>query len=121
MKHVSRYVKLLAKISQGGPIGLEIQRIYQELAVEIQTSRANQTRKASHAVRDGVFRPKAMKDIWTGDAGAYPIMFGIGWCLFFATGFSAYYALSSPDVRMFGKSRDKVFRGELNEYTRATA
>ena len=37
-----KYVKLLAKISQGGPIGLEIQRIYQELAVEIQTSRANQ-------------------------------------------------------------------------------
>ena len=36
-----KYVKLLAKISQG-PIGLEIQRIYQELAVEIQTSRANQ-------------------------------------------------------------------------------
>ena len=36
-----KYVKLLAKISQG-PIGLEIQRIYQELAVEIQISRANQ-------------------------------------------------------------------------------
>ena len=36
-----KYVKLLAKVS-GGPMGWEIQRIYQELAVEIQNARANQ-------------------------------------------------------------------------------
>lgn len=79
-------------------------------------------RKASQAtpIRDGVFRPKSTKDIWTGDAGAYPIIFGIGWCLFFGGAFSAYYALSSPDVRVFGKSREKLFRGDLNDYTRAS-
>ncbi len=36
-----QYVKLFANLS-GGPIGVEIQRIYQELAVEVQNSRANQ-------------------------------------------------------------------------------
>lgn len=36
-----KYVRLLAKLS-GGPIGWEIQNIYQMLAVEIQNARANQ-------------------------------------------------------------------------------
>ena len=78
-----------------------------------------QIRKSSHAaVRDGVFRPKSTKDIWAGDAGAYPVMVGIAWCLVFAGGFSLYYFVSSPDVRVIGDSRVKLFRGELNEYKR---
>jgi hypothetical protein len=77
-------------------------------------------RKSSHApIRDGVYRPKSTKEIWGGDAGAYPIIFGIGWCLFFGTAFSAYYFLSSPDVRVYGKSREELFRGDLKGYTRA--
>jgi hypothetical protein len=80
----------------------------------VTTSSMKQMRKASHApIRDGVFRPKSTKEIWGGDAGAYPIIFGIGWCLFFGTAFSAYYFLSSPDVRVYGKSREKLFRGSL--------
>jgi hypothetical protein len=90
--------------------------------VSIKQATAGAIRKASHApIRDGVFRPKSTKEIWGGDAGAYPIIFGIGWCLFFGTAFSAYYFLSSPDVRVYGKSREKLFRGDLNEYTRAEA
>jgi hypothetical protein len=89
--------------------------------VSIKQATAGAIRKASHAPRDGVFRPKSTKEIWGGDAGAYPIIFGIGWCLFFGTAFSAYYFLSSPDVRVYGKSREKLFRGDLNEYTRAEA
>jgi hypothetical protein len=82
---------------------------------------ATTIRKASHAtapMRDGVYRPKSTKEVWTGDAGAYPIIFGIGWCLFFSAGFSAYYFFSSPDVRVVGQSRDRLFRGELDEYKR---
>jgi hypothetical protein len=29
------------------------------------------------------------------------------------TAFSAYYFLSSPDVRVYGKSREELFRGDL--------
>jgi hypothetical protein len=35
------YVKMLAKLS-GGPMGFTFMRIYQTLAVEVQTARANQ-------------------------------------------------------------------------------
>ena len=83
----------------------------------------NQIRKFSSSsssigIKDGVFRPKSTTEIWTGDAGAYPIMVGIGWCLFFGASFSVYYAFSSPDVRMWGESRRKLFRGKLEEYTK---
>ena len=40
-KEARNYVKLLAKLS-GGSLGWEIQHIYQMLAVEIQSARANQ-------------------------------------------------------------------------------
>jgi hypothetical protein len=36
-----KYVQLLARLS-GGSMGAEIQRIYQQIAVEFQTARANQ-------------------------------------------------------------------------------
>jgi len=85
----------------------------------ISSSLKQTLRKSSHApIRDGVYRPKSTKEVWTGDAGAYSIIFGIGWCLFFGTAFSAYYFISSPDVRVFGRAREKLFRGDLNEYTR---
>mmetsp|Transcript_9701 Transcript_9701/g.10207 ORF Transcript_9701/g.10207 Transcript_9701/m.10207 type:complete len:97 (-) Transcript_9701:232-522(-) len=73
---------------------------------------------SSSTVRDGVFKPKTTLQVWTGDAGAYPIMVGIGWCIFFGASFSVYYATSSPDVRLWGESRRKLFRGEMSEYTR---
>lgn len=75
--------------------------------------------RAFSAARDGVFKPKTTKDIWLGDGGAYPVMVGIGWCCFFCTAFSIYYASTSPDVRLWGKSRDQLFRGEIaGEYTK---
>ena len=75
--------------------------------------------RASTATRDGVFKQASPKTIWLGDAGAYPVMFGIGWCAFFASAFSLYYMGSSPDVRLWGKSRERLFRGEIAaEYTR---
>jgi hypothetical protein len=40
-KEVRKYVQLLARLS-GGSMGVEIQRIYQQIAVEFQTARANQ-------------------------------------------------------------------------------
>mgnify|MGYP006165262259 FL=1 len=40
-KEARQYVKLLARLA-GGPMGVEIQRIYQRIAVELQTARANQ-------------------------------------------------------------------------------
>ena len=40
-KEARQYVKLLARLS-GGSMGVEIQRIYQQIAVELQTARANQ-------------------------------------------------------------------------------
>ena len=40
-KEARQYVKLLARLA-GGPMGMEIQRIYQQIAVELQTARANQ-------------------------------------------------------------------------------
>ncbi len=83
---------------------------------------SSQIRRSSTAsassIRDGVFRPKSTKDIWAGDAGAYPVMAGIGWCLVFGAGFSLYYFLKSPDVRVIGDSRVKLFRGQLEEYKR---
>lgn len=71
---------------------------------------------SSAPIRDGVFKPKSTSQIWTGDAGAYPIMVGIGWCIFFGTSFSVYYFMSSPDVRPWGEARRMLFRGELTEY-----
>jgi hypothetical protein len=68
----------------------------------------------------GVFRGKSASEAWTDDPGAYPIMFGIGLSLTFAAGFGLYYFLSSPDVRVMGEARNKLFRGDLNEYTRET-
>jgi hypothetical protein len=40
-KEAKKYVQLLARLS-GGSMGVEIQRIYQQIAVEFQTARANQ-------------------------------------------------------------------------------
>jgi len=40
-KEARKYVQLLARLS-GGSMGMEIQRIYQQIAVELQTARANQ-------------------------------------------------------------------------------
>jgi hypothetical protein len=40
-REARNYVKMLAKLS-GGPMGFTIMRIYQTLAVEVQTARANQ-------------------------------------------------------------------------------
>ena len=40
-KEARQYVKLLARLA-GGPMGVEIERIYQQIAVELQTARANQ-------------------------------------------------------------------------------
>jgi hypothetical protein len=37
-----KYVQLLARLSGGSMMGVEIQRIYQQIAVEFQTARANQ-------------------------------------------------------------------------------
>jgi hypothetical protein len=66
-------------------------------------------------VRDGVFKGKDIKNIWLGDAGAYPVMVGIAWCCFFCTSFGIYYASTSPDVRLIGESRRRLFRGELGK------
>lgn len=77
------------------------------------------SRASSVAARDGVFKEKATKQIWLGDAGAYPIMVGIAWCGVFGTCFGIYYALTSPDVRLWGQSRDRLFRGAIAaEYTK---
>ena len=74
---------------------------------------------SSAPIRDGVFRPKTTYEVWTGDAGAYPIMVGIGWCLFFGTSFGIYYFFSSPDVRPWGEARQQLFRGSLGEYKKS--
>jgi hypothetical protein len=44
---------------------------------------------------------------------------GIGGSICFAVGFGIYF-FSSPDVRVVSESRKKLFRGELNEWTRET-
>lgn len=77
-------------------------------------------RAASSApARDGVFKGTDQKKIWLGDAGAYPVMVGIGWCIFFCAAFGTWYMGSSPDVRLWGSSRDRQFRGEIAaEYTK---
>ncbi len=98
-------------------IGSSLRSVSRSLCLSV--SRSSQIRRSSvAAARDGVFKPKSAKDVWTGDAGAYPVMVGIGWCLVFAAGFGAYYFLKSPDVRVIGDSRVKLFRGELEEYKR---
>jgi hypothetical protein len=77
--------------------------------------------RASTAARDGVFKEKESKKIWLGDAGAYPVMAGLVWCVIFATGFGTWYMSSSPDVKLFGQTKKRLFRGEIAaEYTRPT-
>jgi hypothetical protein len=78
-------------------------------------------RLASEAkTKKGVFRDKSAMTAWTEDPGTYPMILGIGGSICFAVGFGIYYFFSSPDVRVVGESRKKLFRGELNECTRET-
>jgi hypothetical protein len=77
------------------------------------------TRASTVAARSGVFKEKLATQIWLGDAGAYPVMVGIIWCAAFGTGFGIYYATTSPDVRLWGQSRERLFRGAIAaDYTK---
>jgi hypothetical protein len=52
-----KYVQLLARLS-GGSMGAEIQRIYQQIAVEFQTARANQVTRNRFVLRHPPPQPR---------------------------------------------------------------
>ena len=58
-------------------------------------------------------------EIWLSDAGAYPVMFCLAFTLTFATVFGIHYMAVSPDVHLWGQSREHFLRGRLaNEYSK---
>ena len=81
-------------------------------------TRGSQVKKLSQTapLRDGIFREKTFSEIWFHDKGAYPVMsisvIGALACV----AFGAFYVTTSPDVRLTpGKSRSRMFRGEISE------
>lgn len=66
-------------------------------------------------ISEGIYKRKTFKEIWTNDPGTYPIIIGIGCSLLFGASFGIYYLLKSPDVRIWGESRIKLFRGNLDD------
>ena len=88
-------------------------RVLQRVAARVPKAKA-----LSHAapIRDGIYRPKTLKETWFGDKGAYPIMSisVIGACA--CVTFGVYYLSTSPDARLApGQSRSKMFRGNIAE------
>lgn len=58
--------------------------------------------------------PTNMKDlknsIWLADAGAYPVIFTLGFACVFAASFITYCAVKNPDVRITPGRRQQLLR-----------
>jgi hypothetical protein len=69
------------------------------------------------AVKPAAFRPKTEREVWLGDAGAYPVMATILFGLCFTSSVIVWSSFSNNDARWSTSTRKSLFRGEMaNEY-----
>lgn len=59
------------------------------------------------------FRPKTDREVWLGDAGAYPVMATILFGLCFTSSVTIWASLSNNDARWSMGTRKSLFRGEM--------
>lgn len=65
--------------------------------------------------QSGAYRPKTTSEIWLGDKGAYPIMFGIVCCGVCSSGFGLHYLWTSNDVNLVHHKGKTFFRGNMED------
>ena len=59
------------------------------------------------------YRPKTDREVWLGDAGAYPVMGTILFGLMFTTSVTVWSSFSNNDARWGDSTRKSLFRGEM--------
>ncbi len=69
--------------------------------------------RMNRMLSSGTFHPKSTREVWLGDAGAYPIMGVIGFALAFCTVFGLRTAAVDSDARLSKDNRKNPFRGEM--------
>ena len=68
---------------------------------------------AATSAKPAGYRPKTEREVWLGDAGAYPVMATILFGLCFTTSVTVWSSFSNNDARWGDSTRKSLFRGEM--------
>ena len=69
----------------------------------------------STAAKPAGFRPRTEREVWLGDAGAYPVMATILFGLIFTSSVIVWASFTNNDARWGDSSRKSLFRGEMSK------